>query len=147
MTDPTRDEVSRYDRLGPVARALVDDYDELDLAAMLVKAQDELAALRTVARGYCPACGRGDAAPSVEDWEQQRQRADCAVAALRNILNASDAPGHCHTQPAVWDGSGPCTYCTAVADARTLLGQPGAQETAVPPAPYPAIGLTNTKEQ
>lgn len=38
----------------------------------------ELAALRAVARGYCPACGRGDAAPSVTDWEQQKQRADQA---------------------------------------------------------------------
>jgi hypothetical protein len=68
----------RYDQLGPVARALVDDYDALDLAEMLVKAQDQLAALRQVARGYCPACGRGDAAPGVDNWEQQRQRADQA---------------------------------------------------------------------
>jgi hypothetical protein len=37
---------------------------------------DALAALRTVARGYCPHCGRGDAAPTVTDWEQQKQRAD-----------------------------------------------------------------------
>ena len=36
----------------------------------------DLAALRAVARGYCPACGRGDAAPTTADWEQQRQRAD-----------------------------------------------------------------------
>ncbi|KOV86086.1 MULTISPECIES: hypothetical protein [unclassified Streptomyces] len=35
----------------------------------------ELAALRAVARGYCPHCGRGDAAPTVEDWEQERQSA------------------------------------------------------------------------
>ena len=41
MTNP-----SRYDELSPLARALVDDYDELDLAEMLVKAQDELAAHR-----------------------------------------------------------------------------------------------------
>ena len=41
MTDP-----SRYDRLSPLARALVDDYDEIDLAEMLVKTQDELAAHR-----------------------------------------------------------------------------------------------------
>lgn len=39
---------------------------------------NELAALRAVARGYCPACGRGDAAPTVADWEQQKQRADQA---------------------------------------------------------------------
>lgn len=39
---------------------------------------DELAALRRVSRGYCPACGRGDAAPTGADWEQQKQRADQA---------------------------------------------------------------------
>ena len=40
----------------------------------------ELAALRQVARGYCPACGRGDAAPTVADWEPQKQRAEQAEA-------------------------------------------------------------------
>lgn len=45
---PTRDEPTRYDRLSPLARALVDDYDEIDLAEMLVAAQDELARYRTV---------------------------------------------------------------------------------------------------
>ena len=43
---------------------------------------DQLDALRTVARGYCPECGRGDAAPTVADWEQQRQRAEQAEAAI-----------------------------------------------------------------
>lgn len=43
---PTRDEPTRYDRLSPLARALVDDYDEIDLAEMLVAAQDELARYR-----------------------------------------------------------------------------------------------------
>ena len=51
---------------------------------------DALAALRQVARGYCPACRRGDAAPTVEDWEQQRQRADQAEAALARARNACD---------------------------------------------------------
>lgn len=49
---------------------------------------NELAALRAVARGYCPACGRGDAAPTVTDWEQQKQhaeRAEAAIARLRNL--------------------------------------------------------------
>ncbi|MDX3247172.1 hypothetical protein [Streptomyces sp. ME18-1-4] len=85
-----RTEPSRYDQLDPIARALVDDYDALDLAEMLVKAQDELAALRQVARGYCPACGRGDAAPSVDDWEQQRQRGDRAEAALARVRALAD---------------------------------------------------------
>jgi hypothetical protein len=37
---------------------------------------NELAALRAVARGYCPQCGRGDAAPTVTDWERDRKRAE-----------------------------------------------------------------------
>ncbi|MDX3520741.1 hypothetical protein [Streptomyces scabiei] len=39
---------------------------------------EQLEALRAVARGYCPDCGRGDAAPTVADWETQRRRADTA---------------------------------------------------------------------
>lgn len=53
-----------------------DQYDELC---------DQLDALRQVARGYCPDCGRGDAAPTVTDWEQQKQRADEAEAQLRLV--------------------------------------------------------------
>lgn len=87
---PTRDEASRYDRLSPLARALVDDFDELDLAEMLVAAQDELAALRAVARSYCPACGRGDAAPTITDWEQQKQRAERAETILARIQALAD---------------------------------------------------------
>ena len=52
---------------------------------------DALAALRAVARGYCPQCGRGDAAPTVQDWEAERQRADQAeerVDELAGILAA-----------------------------------------------------------
>jgi hypothetical protein len=49
-----------------------------DAISALGKAETELAALRKVARGYCPACGRGDAAPTVEDWERERQRAEQA---------------------------------------------------------------------
>ncbi|MEU6597897.1 hypothetical protein [Streptomyces flaveolus] len=48
----------------------------------------ELAALRAVARGYCPHCGRGDAAPTVEDWERERQRAQAAEADLAELTQA-----------------------------------------------------------
>lgn len=51
------------------------DYDQ-----RVEQLTSELAALRAVARGYCPACGRGDAAPTTDDWEQQKQRADQAEA-------------------------------------------------------------------
>lgn len=54
-----------------------DDLDQL---------YDELAALRTVARGYCPTCGRGDAAPTVADWEEQKRRADNAEEGERRML-------------------------------------------------------------
>ncbi|NUS83692.1 MAG: hypothetical protein HOY75_13335 [Streptomyces sp.] len=85
MTDT--DQANRYDQLGPEARALVDDYDTIAIAEMLVAAKDELAALRQVARGYCPECGRGDAAPTVEDWQQQKQHADQLAAALTEALD------------------------------------------------------------
>ena len=59
------------------------------------RAEAELAALRTVARGYCPACGRGDAAPSVEDWEQQKQRADQAEQQRNRLAATLDAALTC----------------------------------------------------
>ncbi|MFM9656802.1 hypothetical protein [Streptomyces scabiei] len=62
----------------PLDHLTSDQYDELC---------DQLDALRQVARGYCPDCGRGDAAPTVEHWEQQKQRADEAERRLRNIAN------------------------------------------------------------
>lgn len=49
----------------------------------------ELAALREVSRGYCPACGRGDAAPTVEDWEWERRRADRAEDELARLRRAT----------------------------------------------------------
>jgi hypothetical protein len=52
-------------------------------AAKVADLERQLAALRQVARGYCPACGRGDAAPTVADWETQKQRADEAEAQQR----------------------------------------------------------------
>lgn len=50
---------------------------------------DALAALRAVARGYCPSCGRGDAAPTVEDWEQQRDKAGRLEIANRALNTAA----------------------------------------------------------
>ncbi|MGW3135935.1 hypothetical protein [Streptomyces sp. NPDC001139] len=35
--------------------------------------------------GYCPACGRGDVAPTAEEYEQQRQRAEHAEAELQRL--------------------------------------------------------------
>ncbi|MER5875505.1 hypothetical protein ABT119_06190 [Streptomyces sp. NPDC001910] len=57
-------------------------------AAKVADLEQQLATLRQVARGYCPACGRGDAAPTVTDWEQQKTRADQAEAALTRVRAA-----------------------------------------------------------
>ncbi|MFL4947526.1 hypothetical protein ACJ6WE_09150 [Streptomyces sp. MMS24-I31] len=65
-------------------------YSRADAVLAVVQPElDQLDALRAVARGYCPACGRGDAAPTITDWEQQRQRAErlaAEVTALRDDL-------------------------------------------------------------
>lgn len=73
------------------------DPTEQQLAAAihaLGKAETELAALRAVARGYCPDCGRGDAAPTV--WERERQRAEQAEVAgdrVRALVDECEARG------------------------------------------------------
>lgn len=75
ITDTQLDQLyAENDRLA----AELADYDQ-----RVQRLDAELAALRQVARGYCHACGRGDAAPSVDDWEQQKQRADEAEGQLR----------------------------------------------------------------
>lgn len=55
--------------------------------AALGRAESELAALRQVSRGYCPQCGRGDAAPTVQDWQQERDRAQRLAATLTDVLD------------------------------------------------------------
>ncbi|MCG0069708.1 hypothetical protein L0F81_41765 [Streptomyces tricolor] len=50
----------------------------------------ELTALREVARGYCPACGRGDASPTAQQWEDQRKRANQAEELLRIAHDTSN---------------------------------------------------------
>lgn len=75
--------------------------DNLDqLYAETARLTAGLAALRTVARGYCPACGRGDAAPTVEDWEREKQRADQAEGRLAHLQESSEAVGRFLTRTA-----------------------------------------------
>ncbi|MEV7140738.1 hypothetical protein [Streptomyces tauricus] len=60
-----------------------DPYSHADLADVIRQA------LRTEA-GYCPSCGRGDVAPTADEYEQQRQRAEKAEAAITRLLNWAD---------------------------------------------------------
>jgi hypothetical protein len=48
----------------------------------LEKLQTRVAELEQVARGYCPECGRGDCAPTVEHWDRERKRAKQAESDL-----------------------------------------------------------------
>ena len=95
---------------------------------------DALAALRQVARGYCPACGRGDAAPTVEDYEQQRQRAEQAEAwrrkAVRRALKISKLQGTLAAVTDLRDDLREITGARWIADAldKILDGQPPAHD-------------------
>lgn len=40
--------------------------------------------------GYCPACGRGDVAPTADEYEQQRQRAEAAEATVARVQALAD---------------------------------------------------------
>ena len=63
-------------------------------AAKVADLERQLAALREVARGYCPHCGRGDASPTAHHWEEQKQRADQAEELLsiaHDTSNKSEA--------------------------------------------------------
>lgn len=89
MTAPTATQLdtllNRLDRRTPA---------EADrLRAGVQQMRRDLAELRTVARGYCPHCGRGDAAPTVEDWDRERQRADQLAALAHDILYTSHITG------------------------------------------------------
>lgn len=52
--------------------------------------------------GYCPSCGRGDVAPTAEEYEQQRQRAAQAEAAIERVRDyAADIERSGWTGPAI----------------------------------------------
>lgn len=59
---------------------------------------DALDTLRAVARGYCEHCGRGDATPPPEAYEEQRARAaraEAAVARVRALHQRNEHSGNC----------------------------------------------------
>lgn len=75
------------DRLRELVRELEADRERVHeracrLAEHLRKAEARVTELEQVARGYCPHCGRGDAAPGLDDWDRERKRAEQAEAAL-----------------------------------------------------------------
>lgn len=49
-----------------------------DCRSQIKEQYARISELETVSRGYCPECGRGDCAPTVEDWDRERKRADAA---------------------------------------------------------------------
>jgi hypothetical protein len=112
---------------------------------------DRLEALQAVARGYCPECGRGDAGPTAEDWEQQRQRADRAEAALARVRALAEftrnhvAPGRDDMSLAQHELA--CAILTALAEpgpAATQATEPGgwlhagSRDLSIPQEPGPA---------
>jgi hypothetical protein len=98
----------------------------------------ELAALRAVARGYCPHCGRGDAAPTTEDWEQQRDRAQQLAGVLDEVLRHFTHKGH-PGEPCLQTG---WIREATVARWRAALYQPALLDR---DAPEPAAGTTATQ--
>lgn len=50
----------------------------------------DIALAEITADGYCPHCGRGDLAPTADDWAQQAQRADTAEAAVARGLAVAE---------------------------------------------------------
>lgn len=78
-------EVARWMRRNYPGLRLAND----TLATALDGEQPAPATAATGAIGYCPACGRGDVAPSPEEYEQQRQRAEQAAAALVRVQHVA----------------------------------------------------------
>lgn len=55
----------------------------------IAEALTAVGAVADITRSYCPACGRGDAAPTTDQWLQERRRAERAEAALTEEWEAS----------------------------------------------------------
>lgn len=68
----------RWWRTAPATIAARADADADVRDIELEQLRAELAALKAISGGYCPACGRGDCSPSADQWYEQKQRADRA---------------------------------------------------------------------
>ncbi|MEU3528870.1 hypothetical protein AB0E62_34315 [Streptomyces sp. NPDC038707] len=76
-------------------------------------AKTDLAVLREVARGYCEHCGRGDATPPPEAYEEQRARAaraEAAIARVREIHSRGVRTNACNDCGQPW----PCEVTHAL---------------------------------
>ncbi|MGJ5831389.1 hypothetical protein [Streptomyces ossamyceticus] len=94
--------------------------DQLDrVRALADRWENALAPDRAYARALRTALdGPGPAATQATEPASSPHPAE---ALLARLVNAPDAAEHCHTVPPNWDGGGPCEYCTALEEARTLL--------------------------
>jgi hypothetical protein len=81
-----------------------DEYDCCAAAALVALRPElaDLAALRAVATGYCPHCGRGDAAPTADQYLVQVHRADTAEAKLARVRGIAD---ELVAHGSTWDGN------------------------------------------
>jgi hypothetical protein len=80
MTDqPDRRRALAFNAVGPAVNAAG---CWLPLSARRAVADAVLEAIADSADGYCPHCGRGDAGPSPDAYEEMRQQAAQAKAAL-----------------------------------------------------------------
>ncbi|MFF4746819.1 hypothetical protein [Streptomyces sp. NPDC001268] len=74
--------------IAETARAVQDSADAVLRVPAIAEALMATAAVADIARGYCPDCGRGDAAPTADQWLEQKQRADEAEAAVARVRHA-----------------------------------------------------------
>lgn len=116
------------DALGHAAPSPMTDRIPLDhlTSDALDALYDRVAELEQVARGYCPHCGRGDAAPTVEDWDRERKRAKQAEAAV--LREADWIVEHCPDHGCVEPETDVC-HCE-IADRLRLMADEPQQPTA-----------------
>lgn len=77
----------------PVAEGQACDYHTAQADVVLqvpaiAEALAAVAAVEGIHRGYCPDCGRGDAAPTADQWQHERRRAERLFEAVDALAEA-----------------------------------------------------------